>query len=64
MRVTPLVTMAAILVAALFVPLVFVPEPVGGIGNIIIASITSNNNGTPRLPRERSVRVPRAVLSI
>ncbi len=35
MRVTPLVTLAAILVAALFVPLVFVPEPVGGIGNII-----------------------------
>ncbi|MDO9550481.1 MAG: NADH-quinone oxidoreductase subunit H [Methanoregula sp.] len=36
MRVTPLVTMAAILVAALFVPLVFVPEPFGGIGNIIL----------------------------
>jgi len=36
----------------------------GGIGNIIIANITSNNNGTPRLPRDRSVRVPRAVLSI
>jgi len=36
MRVTPLVMMAAILVAALFVPLVFVPEPVGGIGNIIL----------------------------
>ena len=36
MRVTPLVTMAAVLVAALFVPLVFVPEPVGGIGNIIL----------------------------
>ena len=36
MRVTPLVNMAAILVAALFVPLVFVPEPVGGIGNIIL----------------------------
>jgi formate hydrogenlyase subunit 4 len=36
MRVTPLVTMAAILVAALFVPLVFVPGPVGGIGNIIL----------------------------
>jgi hypothetical protein len=26
----------------------------GGIGNIIIASITSSNNGTPRLPREVS----------
>jgi formate hydrogenlyase subunit 4 len=36
MRVTPLVNMAAILVAALFVPLVFVPEPIGGIGNIIL----------------------------
>ena len=36
MRITPLVTLAAILVAALFVPLVFVPEPVGGIGNIIL----------------------------
>jgi formate hydrogenlyase subunit 4 len=36
MRITPLVTMAAILVAALFVPLVFVPGPVGGIGNIIL----------------------------
>ena len=35
-RVTPLVTMAAILVAALFVPLVFVPAPIGGIGNIIL----------------------------
>jgi len=36
MRVTPLVNMGAILVAALFVPLIFVPEPVGGIGNIIL----------------------------
>jgi formate hydrogenlyase subunit 4 len=36
MRVTPLITMASILVAALFVPLIFVPEPVGGIGNIIL----------------------------
>jgi formate hydrogenlyase subunit 4 len=36
MQITPLVTTAAILVAALFVPLVFVPEPVGGIGNIIL----------------------------
>jgi formate hydrogenlyase subunit 4 len=35
-RVTPLVNMAAMLVAALFVPLVFVPEPAGGIGNIIL----------------------------
>lgn len=33
---TPLVTMAAMLTAALFVPLVFVPEPVGGIGNIVL----------------------------
>lgn len=36
MRVTPIVNIAAMLVAALFVPLVFVPEPVGGIGNIIL----------------------------
>ncbi|WP_321507197.1 NADH-quinone oxidoreductase subunit H [uncultured Methanoregula sp.] len=36
MRVTPVVNIAALLVAALFVPLVFVPEPVGGIGNIIL----------------------------
>jgi formate hydrogenlyase subunit 4 len=36
MRVTPLVTMAATLVAALFVPLIFVPEPFGGVGNIIL----------------------------
>jgi len=36
MRVTPVVNVAAMLVAALFVPLVFVPEPVGGIGNIIL----------------------------
>jgi formate hydrogenlyase subunit 4 len=36
MRVTPLVNITAMLVAALFVPLVFVPEPVGGIGNIIL----------------------------
>jgi len=36
MRVTPVVNCAAMLVAALFVPLVFVPESVGGIGNIIL----------------------------
>ncbi len=36
MRAVPLVNMAAILLAALFVPLIFVPEPVGGIGNIIL----------------------------
>ena len=36
MRVAPLVTLAAMLVASLFVPLLFVPEPVGGIGNIIL----------------------------
>ena len=36
MRVTPLVNIVAILVAALFVPLVFVPAPVGGVGNIIL----------------------------
>jgi len=36
MRVTPILNIAALLVAALFVPLVFVPEPIGGIGNIIL----------------------------
>ena len=36
MRVTPYVNIASVLVASLFVPLVFVPEPVGGIGNIIL----------------------------
>jgi formate hydrogenlyase subunit 4 len=36
MRITPYVSIAAVLVAALFVPLVFVPGPVGGIGNIIL----------------------------
>ncbi|HXX55774.1 MAG TPA: NADH-quinone oxidoreductase subunit H, partial [Methanoregula sp.] len=36
MRVTPWVNIAAVLTAGLFVPLVFVPEPVGGIGNIIL----------------------------
>jgi len=36
MRVTPIVNMAVMLVAALFVPLVFVPEPAFGIGNIIL----------------------------
>jgi formate hydrogenlyase subunit 4 len=36
MRITPLVNIGALLVAALFVPLAFVPEPVAGIGNIIL----------------------------
>ncbi|HRY75548.1 MAG TPA: NADH-quinone oxidoreductase subunit H [Methanoregulaceae archaeon] len=35
-RVAPSITLAAILVAALFVPLAYVPAPVGGIGNIIL----------------------------
>jgi formate hydrogenlyase subunit 4 len=35
-RAAPLVNMAAVLVAALFVPLIFVPDPVGAIGNIIL----------------------------
>lgn len=35
-RVAPYVTMAAVLVAALFVPLVYVTVPDGGIGNIIL----------------------------
>ncbi|MEN6610913.1 MAG: NADH-quinone oxidoreductase subunit H [Methanoregulaceae archaeon] len=36
MRVTPYVTLAAMLVASLFVPILFVPEPLFGIGNIIL----------------------------
>ncbi len=36
MRVTPYVNIAAALVASLFVPLAFVPESIGGIGNIIL----------------------------
>jgi formate hydrogenlyase subunit 4 len=35
-RVAPFACMAAILVASLFVPLVYVTEPYGGIGNIIL----------------------------
>ena len=36
MRVAPYVNIGSVLVASLFVPLVFVPEPIGGIGNIIL----------------------------
>ncbi|HNX17132.1 MAG TPA: NADH-quinone oxidoreductase subunit H [Methanoregula sp.] len=36
MRATPWVCISAVLVASLFVPLVFVTEPFGGIGNIIL----------------------------
>jgi formate hydrogenlyase subunit 4 len=36
MRVTPYVNIAAVLVAALFVPLVYVTAPDGGIGNVIL----------------------------
>jgi len=36
MRITPWVCIAAVLVASLFVPLVFVTEPFGGIGNLIL----------------------------
>jgi formate hydrogenlyase subunit 4 len=36
MRITPWACISAILVASLFVPLVYVTEPVGGIGNIIL----------------------------
>ncbi|MDD1702587.1 MAG: NADH-quinone oxidoreductase subunit H [Methanoregula sp.] len=35
-RIAPFACMAAILVASLFVPLVYVTEPYGGIGNIIL----------------------------
>ncbi|MNG04507.1 hypothetical protein D3C84_876410 [compost metagenome] len=34
----------------------------GGIGNIIIASMTSSNSGTPKLPRLRSATFVRAAL--
>ncbi|MNN07861.1 hypothetical protein D3C81_1206970 [compost metagenome] len=34
----------------------------GGIGNIIIANITSSNSGTPRLPRPSPARLLRALL--
>ncbi len=34
----------------------------GGTGNIIMASMTSSNSGTPRLPRLRSATFVRAVL--
>ncbi|MEN6444218.1 MAG: NADH-quinone oxidoreductase subunit H [Methanoregula sp.] len=36
MRVTPYVNIAALLTASLFVPLIYVTDPVGGIGNIIL----------------------------
>ncbi|MNF92209.1 hypothetical protein D3C84_748460 [compost metagenome] len=34
----------------------------GGMGNIIIANMTSSNSGTPRLPRLRSAMFVRALL--
>lgn len=36
MRFTPYLNLSALLVASLFVPLVFVPEPVGGFGHVIV----------------------------
>ena len=36
MRITPYINIAVMIVAALFVPLVFIPQPMGGIGNIIL----------------------------
>ena len=36
MRFTPYLNLAALLVCSLFVPLVFVPEPAGGFGNVIV----------------------------
>ena len=36
MRVTPYVCLSMAVVAALFVPLLYVPEPVAGIGNVIL----------------------------
>jgi len=35
----------------------------GGTGSIIMASMTSSNNGTPRLPRLKSATFVRALLS-
>jgi formate hydrogenlyase subunit 4 len=36
MRITPYINIACILVASLFVPLLYVPGPVAGIGNVIL----------------------------
>jgi len=36
MRFTPYLNLSALLIASLFVPLLFVPEPVGGFGHIIV----------------------------
>lgn len=36
MRITPYINISCMLVASLFVPLLYVPEPVTGIGNIIL----------------------------
>ncbi|HXX59132.1 MAG TPA: NADH-quinone oxidoreductase subunit H [Dehalococcoidales bacterium] len=36
MRITPYVNIVCVIVAALFVPLIYVPQPFGGIGNIIL----------------------------
>lgn len=36
MRFTPYLNLSALLIASLFVPLVFVPEPVGGFGHVIV----------------------------
>lgn len=36
MRTTPVVCMAVMILAALFVPVIFIPESFGGIGNIIL----------------------------
>jgi formate hydrogenlyase subunit 4 len=36
MRITPYINIACVLVASLFVPLLYVPEPVAGIGNVIL----------------------------
>ena len=36
MRVAPYVNISSVIVASLFVPLAFVPDPVGGLGNLIL----------------------------
>jgi formate hydrogenlyase subunit 4 len=36
MRITPYINLACVLVASLFVPLIFIPAPVAGIGNMVL----------------------------
>jgi len=36
MRITPYVNIVGVIVASLFVPLIYIPQPFGGIGNVIL----------------------------